>query len=67
MSRVGILPLFVPLAIIAAGIFGALHDQISYTISSEYYTKFKFNQFGLLHQSLPTRVRVAEVGWRASW
>lgn len=29
------------------GIYGIIHDQITYTISEEYYTKFKFIQFGL--------------------
>jgi hypothetical protein len=29
-------------------LFGILHDQITYTISPEYFTKFKFVQFGFL-------------------
>ncbi len=29
------------------GVYGILHDQITYSISEEYYTKFKFIQFGL--------------------
>jgi hypothetical protein len=28
-----------------AGAYGILHDQISYTISPEYFTKLKFEQF----------------------
>ncbi len=28
-----------------ASIYGFLHNQITYTISSEYFTKFKFRQF----------------------
>lgn len=32
---------------ILGGIYGVLHDQITYTISDEYYSKFKFIQFGL--------------------
>jgi hypothetical protein len=35
------------IAPILGGIYGIIHDQITYTISSEYYTKFKFIQFGL--------------------
>ncbi len=35
------------IAPIFGGIYGILHDQITYTISEEYYTKFKFVQFGL--------------------
>lgn len=30
-----------------AGLYGVLHDQLTYTIAPEYYTKFKFYQFGL--------------------
>ena len=29
------------------GVYGILHDQITYSISEEYYTKFKFVQFGI--------------------
>ena len=35
------------IAPILGGIYGILHDQITYTISTEYYSKFKFIQFGL--------------------
>jgi hypothetical protein len=58
---------FLPLAMLAAGVFGAFHDQISYTVSSEYYTKFKFPMFGLVDAGIPDRLRAAEVGFLASW
>ncbi len=58
---------FLFLSVLAAGIFGALHDQISYTVSSEYFTKFKFPQFNLLDADIPERVRAAQVGFFASW
>lgn len=35
------------IAPILGGIYGVLHDQITYTFSNEYYSKFKFIQFGL--------------------
>lgn len=35
------------IALILGGIYGIVHDQITYSISEEYYTKFKFIQFGL--------------------
>ncbi|MFT3912216.1 MAG: hypothetical protein QM737_22505 [Ferruginibacter sp.] len=35
------------ISIILAGLFGIIHDEITYTISNEYFTKFKFHQFGL--------------------
>lgn len=42
-------------------IFGALHDQISYSVSSEYFTLFKFDQFDV-PASWPPRLGVAKVG-----
>lgn len=59
--------LFVALAVIVAGLYGMAHDQISYTVSSEYFTKFKFHQFGLVDTPLPDRVRAAIVGFLATW
>lgn len=58
---------FVPLAMLAAALFGALHDQISYGISPEYFIQFKFRQFGLLTSPLPDRLKAALVGVLASW
>lgn len=60
------------LSIIVAGIYGILHDQVTYTISNEYYTKFKFYQFGLADVGnealLPNpRLAVAAVGFMATW
>lgn len=52
---------------LAAGLFGIVHDQISYSVSSEYFTKFKFVQFHLLDPGVPERIRVAKVGFLASW
>jgi len=60
------LALFV-LAMLIAGIFGVVHDQVSFTVSSEYFTKFKFRQFGFLDPAVPERVRVAMIGFLASW
>jgi hypothetical protein len=58
---------FVLAAVLAAGAFGALHDQISYTVSPEYFTKFKFVQFDLLNDAVPERVRAAQVGFLGAW
>lgn len=56
----------VVMGIFSGGIFGIIHDQISYTISPEYYTDFKFQQFGMPDYFL-NRVGVAIVGWSATW
>lgn len=57
----------IAIACLLAGLFGIVHDQISYTISPEYYTKFKFVQFGLTESTLPERVQAGIVGFQASW
>ena len=67
MNKIDVLALFLPAAMLMAGLFGSLHDQISYSISSEYFTKFKFIQFRLLDPDIPARIRVAKVGFLASW
>lgn len=53
-------------AVIAA-VYGILHDQISFTISPEYYTKFKFNQFHYANFGFHDRIYVAEIGALATW
>lgn len=57
---------------IIGGLYGILHDQLTYTISPEYYTKFKFHQFGLMDTEneavFPNpRVQVTIVGFMATW
>jgi hypothetical protein len=67
MTKLGLFLLFLPAGVLAAGLFGIVHDQISYTVSSEYFTRFKFIQFGLRDALLAERVRVGLVGFLASW
>jgi hypothetical protein len=54
-------------AVVVAAFYGVVHDQISYTVSPQYFTKFKFIQFGLTDNSLPERLRASVVGFLASW
>jgi hypothetical protein len=61
--------LFTP---VISGIYGILHDQLTYTISPEYYTKFKFQQFGLSDNEVEAvfpnpRFHVSIVGVMATW
>lgn len=64
--------LIVGVAIVIAAIYGVGHDQVTYSISPEYYTKFKFIQFNLAdsgaaqHMTQP-RSAVVIVGVEASW
>jgi hypothetical protein len=55
------------LGAVLAGIYGALHDQLSYSISEEYFTKVKFHQFSYADFGLHRRIFAAEVGFLASW
>ncbi|MCK7558068.1 hypothetical protein MKQ70_24910 [Chitinophaga sedimenti] len=57
------------LAIAMAVVYGILHDQLTYTISPEYYTTFKFEQSGLADYvgALPTRTLVVYVAVAATW
>lgn len=50
-----------------AGVYGAIHDQLSYTISPEYFTHFKFYQFHYADFGLPNRVFVSIIGFLATW
>jgi hypothetical protein len=67
MKKFLVFILLVLLAMLFSGIYGIFHDQVSYTVSPEYFTKFKFNQFGLDGLDLPDRVKVSIVGFLASW
>ncbi|MDK2772337.1 MAG: hypothetical protein KYX68_08955 [Flavobacterium sp.] len=53
---------------ILASIYGAIHNQVSYSISNEYFTKFKFEQFGIyfMGQNRP-RLSSAIVGIFSTW
>lgn len=49
-----------------------MHDQLTYSISPEYYTKFKFYQFGLMREGKEAifpnpRIEVSIVGFLATW
>lgn len=50
-----------------AGVYGIVHDQITYTISPEYFTKLKFHQFDYADFGLGNRVFAATIGFLATW
>jgi hypothetical protein len=57
---------------LVAGLYGIIHDQLTYTISPEYYTKFKFYQFGLTDERTEAvfafpRFQVSLVGFMSTW
>jgi hypothetical protein len=55
------------LGALTAGFYGVLHDQITYSISPEYFTRLKFLQFHYADFGLPPRCLVAEIGFLATW
>ena len=68
--RLDLLPAMLGYAVVGAliaGFYGVLHDQITYSISSEYFTRLKFLQFHYADFGLPARVFVAEIGFLATW
>ena len=55
------------LGAIVSGFNGILHDQITYSISPEYFTKLKFIQFHYANLGFPPRIFASEVGFLATW
>jgi len=66
MSKLYLFPLLFAAALVWAGLYGALHDQISYTIGPDYFHRFKFEQFQI-PERLHNRIGAFIVGWQASW
>lgn len=67
--RLGKFPTFFLLVALATGsatIFGALHNQLSYSVGPDYFVNLKFAQFGLPEGTAP-RLGAAQVGMMASW
>ena len=61
MNKFIALILILVIAPILGGIYGITHDQITYTISHEYYTKFKFIQFGIDNWMLIENIGTSEL------
>ena len=67
-KKIGLLILIIIISIIFASIYGFLHNQVSYSISTEYFTKFKFEQFGFVEYGLDTpRLTAGLIGIWAIW
>lgn len=72
MNKYLTLVLLVFLSPLIAGAYGIVHDQMTYSISPEYYTKFKFIQFGIYdfgEMSVLSHARLYAtlVGFIATW
>jgi hypothetical protein len=67
--RLGKFPTFfllLALAALAAALFGAAHNQISYSVGPDYFRTLKFAQFDIPEDTAP-RIGAAQVGVLASW
>jgi len=51
---------------VIAGVYGVIHDQITYAISPEYFTHIKFKQFHFADVGLGDRAFVATIGFLAA-
>lgn len=50
-----------------AGGYGVIHDQITFTLAPEYFTKFKFEQFAYADPGGGERAFVLMIGFLATW
>lgn len=67
-KKIGILILVIFLSIILASVYGFLHNQISYSISTEYFTEFKFEQFWSVKYTLDfPRMSAGLIGIASTW
>jgi hypothetical protein len=48
------------------GIYGMIHDLLTYSISSEYFTRMKFEQFSHVDIGLPPQLFAAQIGFIAA-
>ncbi|MEM9542855.1 MAG: hypothetical protein AAGA60_25610 [Cyanobacteria bacterium P01_E01_bin.42] len=66
MRKPFLIPLLLIIACAIAGIYGVLHNQISYTVSPDYFHQFKFIQLNLA-PALQGRLGASLVGLISSW
>lgn len=51
---------------LVGGIYGFFHDLLTYSISSEYFTRMKFDQFSHVDIGLPPHLFAAQIGFIAA-
>jgi hypothetical protein len=66
MAKLALFPLLLAAGCVIAGQYGAVHDQISYSVSPDYFHSFKFRQFDVPAE-YHNRLGAAIVGWHATW
>jgi hypothetical protein len=66
VGKIAMVPVLMVAACLVAGLYGSAHNQISYTVSPDYFHAYKFIQFDI-PEHLRNRVGAGIVGWHASW
>ncbi len=64
--RIVLIILLIGIATLAGGLYGALFDQITYTISPEFFTKMRFPQYEITGD-VNERWEAAKMGFRNAW
>ena len=54
-------------SILIASLFGAIHNQLSYSVSKEFFTNFLFGKFEINEWNINNRLRAAFVGVLGSY
>lgn len=68
MRAFGIFSATIFCCILFAGVYGIVHDQLTFSLSSEYFTKYKYQQFGFEPEDFGgDRMTVAVIGFFATW
>lgn len=68
MRKFGIFTQTIFFSVLIAGFFGILHDQLTFTLSPEYFTRFKFIQFGISPSHFGgNRQTVGMIGFFSTW
>lgn len=67
LPQAGQMLLFGLAGAVIAGAYGVLHDQMTFTVGPEYFTKFKVYQFEYHDDPGPARWVAAKIGFQASW
>jgi hypothetical protein len=68
MKKIGLLLQTIFISTILVASYGAIHDQVTYSISPEYFTVYKFDQFGFLEWGNNNpRLTTALIGVLATW
>jgi len=66
MKSIILFPVLLCVGCVMCGIYGALHNQISYTVSPSFFHLDLFDRFET-PETLQNRFGASIVGWQSSW